>query len=133
MSGRERKPSIIKRIGQALGLIRQSVSVVIIGLDNSGKTSIISKLNAPKRKTQEDVVPTVGFKEESFDFDGPSGHSANLKFHVYDMSGQSRYRTLWEQHYESVDAIIFVIDGTDRLRMCQVSPRQPEGACRPYP
>ena len=35
-----------------------------------------------------------------------------------DMSGQSRYRTLWEQYYGGVQAVIFVLDSTDRIRMC---------------
>jgi len=34
------------------------------------------------------------------------------------MSGQSRYRTLWEQYYRDVQAIIFVLDSTDKIRMC---------------
>jgi ADP-ribosylation factor-like protein 6 len=34
------------------------------------------------------------------------------------MSGQGRYRSLWEHYYADVQAIIFVIDSTDRLRMC---------------
>jgi ADP-ribosylation factor-like protein 6 len=34
------------------------------------------------------------------------------------MSGQGRYRNLWEHYYTDVEAIIFVLDSTDRLRMC---------------
>ena len=34
------------------------------------------------------------------------------------MSGQGRYRSLWEHYYSDVQAIIFVLDSTDRLRMC---------------
>merc|ERR1719230_773504 len=34
------------------------------------------------------------------------------------MSGQSRYRSLWEHYYCGVQAIIFVVDSTDRIRMC---------------
>jgi ADP-ribosylation factor-like protein 6 len=34
------------------------------------------------------------------------------------MSGQGRYRSLWEHYYTDVEAIIFVLDSTDRLRMC---------------
>ena len=44
----------------------------------------------------------------------------NISFTVYDMSGQGRYRSLWEHYYSDVQAIIFVIDSTDRLRMCVV-------------
>lgn len=42
----------------------------------------------------------------------------NLHFTVYDMSGQTRYRSLWEHYYAEVQAIIFVVDSTDRIRMC---------------
>lgn len=34
------------------------------------------------------------------------------------MSGQGRYRSLWEHYYADVHAIIYVLDSTDRLRMC---------------
>jgi ADP-ribosylation factor-like protein 6 len=34
------------------------------------------------------------------------------------MSGQGRYRSLWEHYYADVQAIIYVLDSTDRLRMC---------------
>lgn len=34
------------------------------------------------------------------------------------MSGQGRYRSLWEHYYAEVQAIIFVLDSTDRIRMC---------------
>lgn len=31
---------------------------------------------------------------------------------------QGRYRSLWEKYYTDVQAIIFVVDSTDRIRMC---------------
>jgi ADP-ribosylation factor-like protein 6 len=34
------------------------------------------------------------------------------------MSGQGRYRSLWEHYYRDVQAIIYVLDSTDRLRCC---------------
>ena len=33
------------------------------------------------------------------------------------MSGQSKYRDLWQQHYDQSEAIIFVIDSSDTIRM----------------
>jgi ADP-ribosylation factor-like protein 6 len=53
----------------------------------------------------------VGFQVEEFS-------KGNINFTVYDMSGQGRYRNLWEHYYTDVEAIIFVLDSTDRLRMC---------------
>ena len=32
------------------------------------------------------------------------------------MSGQGKYRSLWEKHYGGVEAIIFVVDAADELR-----------------
>lgn len=59
-----------------------------IGLDNSGKTTIINHLK-PKKAQAMEIVPTVGFSVEEF---GKNG----INFTVFDMSGQGRYRSLWE-------------------------------------
>eukprot|EP00241_Pyramimonas_parkeae_P009883 CAMPEP_0114244146 /NCGR_PEP_ID=MMETSP0058-20121206/11180_1 /TAXON_ID=36894 /ORGANISM="Pyramimonas parkeae, CCMP726" /LENGTH=114 /DNA_ID=CAMNT_0001357059 /DNA_START=472 /DNA_END=816 /DNA_ORIENTATION=+ len=34
------------------------------------------------------------------------------------MSGAGRYRNLWEQYYKDANAIIYVVDTSDKLRMC---------------
>lgn len=41
------------------------------------------------------MVPTVGFSVEEFTKNG-------LAFTVFDMSGQGRYRNLWEHYYKEV-------------------------------
>lgn len=40
-----------------------------------------------------------------------------LTFTVFDMSGAGRYRTLWEQYYREAEAVIYVIDSADKLRL----------------
>ena len=59
---------------------------------------------------QPEVVPTGGFQVEEFSKNG-------LAFTVFDMSGQGRYRNLWEHYYKDVGGVIFVIDSTDKIRM----------------
>ena len=59
----------------------------------------------------QEIVPTVGFNVEEFQKSG-------LYFTIFDMSGQGRYRNLWEHYYKDVGGIIFCIDSTDALRMC---------------
>mgnify|MGYP001791182277 FL=1 len=66
-----------------------------------GKTTIINHLKPPEAKTR-DIVPTVGFAVESF-------ATKTLKFNAFDMSGQGRYRNLWEHYYKDCHGIIFVI------------------------
>ncbi|KYO22577.1 hypothetical protein Y1Q_0003109 [Alligator mississippiensis] len=92
-----------------LGLKKKVVHVLCLGLDNSGKTTIINKLKPSNAQTQ-DIVPTIGFSIEKF-------KTSSLSFTVFDMSGQGRYRNLWEHYYKEGQAIIFVIDSSDKLRM----------------
>ena len=56
--------------------------ILLVGLDNSGKSTIIQWLK-PKKAVQPEVVPTVGFSVEEFTKNG-------LTFSVFDMSGQGR-------------------------------------------
>jgi ADP-ribosylation factor-like protein 6 len=39
-----------------------------------------------------------------------------VQFTAIDMSGQGKYRNLWEKYYEECEGVIFVLDCTDRLR-----------------
>jgi len=48
---------------------------------------------------------------------GTSGGDRNVGFTAFDMSGQGRYRNLWEHYYRDCQGIIFVVDSSDRLRM----------------
>ncbi|XP_059777328.1 ADP-ribosylation factor-like protein 6 isoform X1 [Balaenoptera ricei] len=100
---------LLDRLSGLLGLRKKEVHVLCLGLDNSGKTTIINKLK-PSNAQSQDIVPTIGFSIEKF-------KSSSLSFTVFDMSGQGRYRNLWEHYYKEGQAIIFVIDSSDRLRM----------------
>ncbi|XP_029494329.1 ADP-ribosylation factor-like protein 6 isoform X4 [Oncorhynchus nerka] len=116
---------LLDKLSGWLGLKKKEVNVLCLGLDNSGKTTIINQLKPSNQslfgplsddwkhvsQTQtQDIVPTIGFNIEKF-------KSSSLSFTVFDMSGQSRYRNLWEHYYKESHAIIFVIDSGDQLRM----------------
>lgn len=92
-----------------LGVSGKKVNILVVGLDNSGKTTIIERLK-PKHKQTNEVAPTVGFTVDEFD-------KGTLTFTVFDMSGAGRYRTLWEQYYREAEAVIYVIDSADKLRL----------------
>merc|ERR1719473_1179773 len=61
------------------------------------------------KKASLDTVPTVGYAVEEFTKHG-------INFCAFDMSGQGRYRNLWEHYYPECEGIIFVVDSTDHLR-----------------
>merc|ERR1719453_1041052 len=92
-----------------MGLMKKKVEVLVVGLDNSGKTTILTHLKASKDEVTE-VVPTVGFTVETF-------NKESLAFTAFDMSGQGKYRNLWSQYYATCDGIIWVIDAADKLRL----------------
>ncbi|KAJ1452632.1 ADP-ribosylation factor family-domain-containing protein [Pelagophyceae sp. CCMP2097] len=106
----------MQRLSNAL-FKKPEVHILVVGLDNSGKSSLINymKPETDKRRGEAkfEATPTVGFEVEKFAV-------KHLSFTCFDMSGQSRYRELWENYYPGVEAFIFVIDSSERIRLCVV-------------
>lgn len=93
----------------AIGVIKRKVNVLFVGLDNSGKSTILHKIKSDLVPVEE-IIPTVGFAVEKFS-------RSKLSFTAFDMSGQGRYRDLWEHYYLDADCIVFVIDSSDKMRI----------------
>ncbi|GKT53039.1 ADP-ribosylation factor [Colletotrichum tofieldiae] len=73
------------------------------GLDNAGKTTIVKKIMGEDVNT---VSPTLGFIIKTIDYDGTG-----------DVGGQKTLRSYWRNYFEKTDALIWVVDATDRLRI----------------
>eukprot|EP00938_MAST-03A_sp_MAST-3A-sp1_P001240 g1240.t1 len=99
---------LISRVFSSLFSSKQ-VRILILGLDNAGKTTILNKLKAPGAEPVS-TVPTIGFNVETLQY-------KNLKFQVWDLGGQTSIRPYWRCYYPNTDAIIFVVDSTDRERL----------------
>ena len=85
----------------------EQMRMIIIGLDNAGKTTILYKLHLGEIVT---TVPTVGFNVESMNYNG-------LKFQVWDLGGQTGLRPYWRCYYQDTNAVVFVVDSADRERI----------------
>eukprot|EP00755_Sulcionema_specki_P007721 Sspe_Gene.38981::Locus_18805_Transcript_1_1_Confidence_1.000_Length_1923::g.38981::m.38981/K07951/ARL6, BBS3; ADP-ribosylation factor-like protein 6 len=85
--------------------------IICCGLDASGKSTIINQLKPTSQRT-EHVEATVGWSVEYFT-------KGKVNFKVFDMGGAKKFRALWE-HYYHVHGVIFVIDASDKVRMCIV-------------
>nr|POF14428.1 adp-ribosylation factor-like protein 5 [Quercus suber] len=81
--------------------------IVVVGLDNAGKTTTLYKLHLGEVVTTH---PTVGSNVEELVY-------KNIRFEVWDLGGQERLRTSWATYYRGTHAIIAVIDSTDRARI----------------
>lgn len=79
----------------------------MLGLDNAGKTTIVKKIMGEDINT---VSPTLGFIIKTIDYDG-------YKLNIWDVGGQKTLRSYWRNYFEKTDALIWVVDATDRLRI----------------
>lgn len=102
---------IFNALSSWLGMKKREAQVLVVGLDNSGKSTILNQLKPAESKAE--VVPTVGFSMERF----KTGKNGQLTLTAFDMSGQGRYRNLWEHYYKEAHGIIYVVDSSDRMRM----------------
>ncbi|KAI9359995.1 ADP ribosylation factor 79F [Zopfochytrium polystomum] len=93
--------------GQLFG--GKEVRILMLGLDNSGKTTILYKLKLKKEQPQP-TVPTVGFNMENVKY-------KNVSFQMWDCGGQDSIRPLWRHYFNGCQGLIFVVDATDRQRV----------------
>ncbi|RYP79146.1 hypothetical protein DL771_000124 [Monosporascus sp. 5C6A] len=93
-----------------LATSKEEYSVILLGLDNAGKTTFHEQTKSlflpehpdPKLKT----VPTVGQNVSTITL-------PDMYLKIWDVGGQLSLRRLWQSYYASCHAIVFIIDSTD--------------------
>jgi GTPase SAR1 family protein len=53
---------ILDKIASVLGPGPKTFNILVVGLDNSGKSALIASLKADGAKNSGDILPTVGVK-----------------------------------------------------------------------
>lgn len=74
--------------------------VLVLGLDNSGKTSIIRRWHHQDWTT---ISPTMGFEISTLRF---QGHTLNL----WDIGGQRSLRAFWGNYFDKTNVVVWVVD-----------------------
>ncbi|XP_063808042.1 ADP-ribosylation factor-like protein 11 [Pseudophryne corroboree] len=87
---------------------KKQARVVMMGLDFSGKSTILYKL---KMNQTVETFPTVGFNVESLEM------AKNVFVTVWDVGGQDKLRSNWKEYLEDTDILIFVVDSSDKPRI----------------
>lgn len=83
--------------------------VIILGLDSSGKSTILNQLlKYPKKKANKEpyMPPTLGFNMQKTTF-------KNKRYSFWDLSGNYNIRKYWKCYFTGCNGVIFVIDATD--------------------
>mmetsp|Transcript_8584 Transcript_8584/g.12241 ORF Transcript_8584/g.12241 Transcript_8584/m.12241 type:complete len:188 (+) Transcript_8584:61-624(+) len=87
----------------------KEVRILILGLDNAGKTTILRKFcGEPIDKIQ----PTLGFNIKTL-------NHRSYKLNIWDVGGQRTIRAYWRNYFEKTDGLIWVVDSSDRSRLEQ--------------
>eukprot|EP01054_Gregarina_sp_Poly1_P002067 Gregarina_sp_Poly_1__2066@NODE_1543_length_3881_cov_98_229942_g1018_i0_p2_GENE_NODE_1543_length_3881_cov_98_229942_g1018_i0NODE_1543_length_3881_cov_98_229942_g1018_i0_p2_ORF_typecomplete_len232_score20_62Arf/PF00025_21/4_2e54Ras/PF00071_22/1_9e15SRPRB/PF09439_10/7_2e13Roc/PF08477_13/3e11Gtr1_RagA/PF04670_12/1_2e09Galpha/PF00503_20/6_3Galpha/PF00503_20/2_7e05MMR_HSR1/PF01926_23/2_6e07FeoB_N/PF02421_18/8_7e05GTP_EFTU/PF00009_27/0_0013MnmE_helical/PF12631_7/0_0079RsgA_GTPase/PF03193_16/0_65RsgA_GT len=84
-----------------------NIRCLVLGLDNAGKSSIVAKLFKQDARA---VAPTLGFSIKTMKI-----HRVSIDF--WDVGGQKTLRPFWSNYYHAADALIWVIDSTDKARL----------------
>lgn len=91
--------------------------VLILGLDNAGKTTYLEATKTKFSKKYKAMNPnrittTVGLNIGKIDVDGVS-----LNF--WDLGGQQELQSLWDKYYAECHAVIYIVDSSDRERISE--------------
>ncbi|VDM98659.1 unnamed protein product [Thelazia callipaeda] len=88
-------------------LREKEVRIIILGLDNGGKTTVLKRLNG---EDIDQITPTFGFNIKTLEYKG-------MKLNMWDVGGQKSLRSYWRNYFERTDGVIWVVDATDVSRM----------------
>ncbi|CAN7984307.1 unnamed protein product [Ixodes pacificus] len=90
---------------------KRHITLLMIGLDNAGKTSTTKHL---LRESPEDVVPTVGFSSVQLE-------RTRFRVTLYDLGGGARIRSIWSNYYALAHGVVVVVDASaaDRAEECR--------------
>lgn len=86
-----------------LGLGKKESKILVLGLDNAGKTTFLYQL---KLAEVVHTIPTIGFNVEKVEY-------RNVNFTAWDVGGQRKIRALWRHYYTGADGLVFVVDSAD--------------------
>lgn len=81
--------------------------ILILGLDGAGKTTVLYRMQTGECVS---TTPTIGFNVETLKIQ-------NVKFQVWDLGGQTSIRPYWRCYYTNTNAIVYIIDSSDKDRL----------------
>ncbi|XAR57902.1 hypothetical protein NMG60_11026195 [Bertholletia excelsa] len=95
--------SIIRKIKRK----EKEMRILMVGLDNSGKTTIVLKINEEDTSV---ISPTLGFNIKTINYD-------KYTLNIWDVGGQRTIRSYWRNYFEQTDGLVWVVDSSDLRRL----------------
>ncbi|KAH9771652.1 ADP-ribosylation factor-like protein 2 [Citrus sinensis] len=95
--------SIIRKIKKK----EKEMRILMVGLDNSGKTTIVLKINGEDTSV---ISPTLGFNIKTVTYQ-------KYTLNIWDVGGQRTIRSYWRNYFEQTDGLVWVVDSSDLRRL----------------
>ncbi|XP_026015456.1 ADP-ribosylation factor-like protein 13B isoform X5 [Astatotilapia calliptera] len=86
---------------------QRKVTLVMVGLDNAGKTATVRGIQGDNPR---DVAPTVGFSKVDL-------KQGKFEVTIFDLGGGKRIRGIWKNYYSESHGVVFVVDSSDVQRI----------------
>lgn len=85
----------------------KEIRTLILGLDNSGKSTIVNKL-LPKDEQSSEIMPTVGFQIHTIEHCCSNGSKYVIS--LWDVGGQTTLRPFWDNYFDKTDILVWCVD-----------------------
>jgi len=102
--------SLWASLWSALGLKGKEGTLLLLGLDNAGKTTLLHRLRTGGVRN---FPPTDRPSSEKFTYQG-------ITFSAWDLGGHEAVRHLWQDYVCECKAILFLVDASDTERIEEV-------------
>jgi small GTP-binding protein len=100
----------MKYILSYFGFNQKKAKILLLGLENLGKTTLMNYLINEGEPHKYQV--TENYKT-------PELKNGNITFSIYDLGDESARRD-WKENYQNVDGIIFLVDSAYRIIFLEV-------------
>mmetsp|Transcript_9960 Transcript_9960/g.18970 ORF Transcript_9960/g.18970 Transcript_9960/m.18970 type:complete len:189 (-) Transcript_9960:575-1141(-) len=94
---------------KTLGFLHKKATIVLLGLDNAGKTTLQHRLSTGQL---QQFNPTTRAQSKDVQVGG-------MTIKAWDVGGHAAARMLWKKYYAVADAIVFMVDATDHERIVE--------------
>lgn len=96
----------IKSFFDYFKIFQRQSTLVLLGLDNAGKTTFLRRLKEDRMCIHD---PTMYAYTEEIKL-------GSILFHIVDVGGHPSMRKIWKNFYMSTDAIIYMVDAANPSR-----------------
>eukprot|EP00792_Barthelona_sp_PAP020_P004201 TRINITY_DN1957_c0_g2_i1.p1 TRINITY_DN1957_c0_g2~~TRINITY_DN1957_c0_g2_i1.p1 ORF type:complete len:187 (+),score=42.26 TRINITY_DN1957_c0_g2_i1:32-562(+) len=98
-------------MGPVCGANKENCQLLLLGLDNSGKTTIARYIS--QANSDEELPPPLPTKKVNWTI---IDHGY-ISFNVFDVGGSKSMRSRWVHHFPVTESLVFVIDASDKDRI----------------